>query len=72
MAIAWLLHRNNVPSVVIGAKTMEQLEDNLGAASLTLTPDQLQRLDLASELPLPYPYEQIHRLNKERVRPDKV
>lgn len=64
------MRKPNVPSVVIGAKTMEQLEDNLGASALVLNGDQMGRLDQVSELPLPYPYEQIHRLNKGRKRED--
>ena len=70
VAISWLLHKPNVPSVVIGAKTMRQLEDNLGAASVRLTGEQMSRLDAASEAPLPYPYEQIRRLNQGRRRED--
>ncbi len=51
---------------------MEQLEDNLGSASLRLSREQMDRLDKVSQLPLPYPYEQIHRLNKGRKREDPV
>ena len=42
IAIAWLLYQPSVASVVIGARTMEQLEDNLQAASVELTKEEVQ------------------------------
>jgi aryl-alcohol dehydrogenase-like predicted oxidoreductase len=45
VALAWLLAKPHVSTVVIGASNMRQLEDNLGAASLTLTPADLASLD---------------------------
>jgi aryl-alcohol dehydrogenase-like predicted oxidoreductase len=59
VAINWLLQRPAVTSPIIGARTLEQLEDNLGAAGWSLEPEYMQRLDAASELPLPYPYNEI-------------
>ena len=56
VAIAWLLTREAVSSVVIGARTMEQLEDNLGASGLDLAPEAVSRLDAVSEPDHPYPY----------------
>jgi aryl-alcohol dehydrogenase-like predicted oxidoreductase len=56
VALAWLLQRPAVTSVVIGARTEEQLADNLGAADLELSEDELGRLDQVSALPLIYPY----------------
>jgi aryl-alcohol dehydrogenase-like predicted oxidoreductase len=55
VAIAWLLHQKIVTTVIIGAKTIEQLDDNLAAANLTLTPDELATLDKASALAPEYP-----------------
>ena len=52
-AIAWLLTRPGVASPILGARTLEQLQDNLGALAVGLSPDQLQRLDEASA---PYPH----------------
>ncbi len=66
VAIAWLLHKSIVPSVVIGAKTLEQLEENMAAGKVKLSEKQMKRLDEVSDVPLPYPYEQIERLNKRR------
>jgi aryl-alcohol dehydrogenase-like predicted oxidoreductase len=53
--------------VVIGAKTLEQLKDNLGAVEFKLDEADMQTLDEASDFPLPYPYEQIKRMNKGRM-----
>ncbi len=56
VALAWLLGRPGVTSLVIGARTDEQLADNLAAASLELTAEERARLDEVSEPPLLYPY----------------
>ncbi len=55
VALAWLLHKPAVMSIIIGAKTLEQLDDNLAAVDLTLTPEEVARLDEVSELPSEYP-----------------
>jgi aryl-alcohol dehydrogenase-like predicted oxidoreductase len=55
VALAWLLAKDFVTSVVIGAKRMAQLDDNLGAAALALSPEDVARLDAASVLPPEYP-----------------
>jgi hypothetical protein len=44
-----------VTSVIIGAKRLDQLQDNLAAVELTLTPDELRQLDEVSTLPPEYP-----------------
>lgn len=56
VALRWLLQQPGVTSPVLGARTMEQLLDNLGAIGWTLTPDQLQRLDDVSALEERYLY----------------
>jgi len=56
VALAWLLGRPAVTSLVIGARTDEQLRDNLGAAGLTLTADERVALDKVSAPDLVYPY----------------
>ena len=61
LALAWLLHKPQVSSVIIGARTLEQLEDNLQSASLKLSADVMRRLDEASAFPLGYPYDFIQR-----------
>jgi aryl-alcohol dehydrogenase-like predicted oxidoreductase len=59
VALAWLLARPAVSSVIFGARTVAQLEDNLGAAELDLPPDAISRLDAASAPDLGYPYDFI-------------
>ena len=56
IAINWLLQRPTVSSVIIGARNEEQLRQNLGAVGWTLTPQQISKLDAASEVTAPYPY----------------
>src|SRR5271154_4267099 len=54
VSLAWLLAKSVVTSVIIGAKRLDQLQDNLAAVELTLTPDELRQLDEVSALPLEY------------------
>ena len=56
VALNWLLQRPTVSTVIIGARNEQQLKDNLGAVGWNLTPTQVQKLDEASAVPLPYPY----------------
>lgn len=56
VALAWTLSKPAVTSLVIGARTEEQLADNLAAADLVLTADELARLDAVSLEPLRYPH----------------
>jgi aryl-alcohol dehydrogenase-like predicted oxidoreductase len=55
IALAWLLHQEAVTSVIIGAKRMDQLEDNLASPSVKLTEEELRKLDEASALSPEYP-----------------
>ena len=56
-AIAWLMARPAVSSVILGARSMDQLTDNMAAAELTLAPEETRLLDEASEPLAPdYPY----------------
>jgi len=60
VSLAWLLAQPAVTSVILGARTLDQLETNLGARDLTLTDDELQALDVASRLPVgDYPYGEL-------------
>ncbi|MGO9899462.1 MAG: aldo/keto reductase [Solirubrobacteraceae bacterium] len=56
VALAWLLGRPAVTSVIVGARTDDQLADNLAAASLELTADEQARLEQVSRPPLIYPF----------------
>ncbi len=65
VALAWLLSRPFVTSVIIGAKTSEQLLDNLAAVDSQLSAEQLTRLDEASALPSEYPGWMLDFQNRE-------
>jgi aryl-alcohol dehydrogenase-like predicted oxidoreductase len=55
IALAWLLHQKAVTTVIIGAKRVDQLEDNLAATAVRLSADELALLDKVSALPAEYP-----------------
>lgn len=55
IALAWLLAKPVVTSVIVGAKRLSQLEDNIAATDVTLSDEEIRRLDAVSELPPEYP-----------------
>jgi aryl-alcohol dehydrogenase-like predicted oxidoreductase len=67
VALAYVLAKSFVTSVIIGAKTLEQLADNLEAAKLALTADEMRALDAVSALPPEYPGWMLARQSAERV-----
>jgi aryl-alcohol dehydrogenase-like predicted oxidoreductase len=69
VAIAWVLSKPFVTSVIVGVKTLEQLEDNLAATGLTLTAGEIARLDEMSALPAEFPGWMVARQNIGR-RPE--
>ncbi len=69
VALAWTLGRPGIASVVIGARTDEQLADNLGAADLVLAAEERARLDELSAPPLLYPYWHQARTAADRLGP---
>lgn len=66
LALAWLLRQPAVTTVIIGAKKMEQLEDNLAAVDVTFTEDELHTLDEVSRLPEEYPQWMVERQGRDR------
>ena len=69
VALAWTLGRPGVTSLVVGARTGDQLADNLEAASLRLTDEERARLDAASAPPLIYPYWHQAKTARDRLSP---
>jgi len=67
VALAWLLHKSHVMSVIIGAKTIEQLDDNLEAVHLRLGAEEMARLDEVSDIPSEYPGWMFARQASARV-----
>lgn len=66
VALAWQLTRPFVTSVIIGAKTREQLLDNLAAAKVSLDPEHVRSLDDASALPSEYPGWMLDWQNRDK------
>ncbi|MDP9438330.1 MAG: aldo/keto reductase [Actinomycetota bacterium] len=72
VALAWLLGRPGVASIVVGARTDEQLADNLRAAELELSEDERGRLDAVSAPPLIYPFWHQLKTASDRLGPADV
>lgn len=69
VALAWLLSRPQVSTVIIGVKTPEQLKDNLGASGVELTAEDLQALEDVSKLPPEYPGWMLAMQGQYRAKP---
>lgn len=61
VALAWTLLNPAVTAPIVGARSVSQLEDNLGALDVTFTPDQRDTLDRASAIDLGFPHELLNR-----------
>ena len=59
LAIAWILSKRTVASVILGARVPQQLAETMASAKIVLSPEDLQELDNISELPELYPYRMI-------------
>jgi aryl-alcohol dehydrogenase-like predicted oxidoreductase len=66
IALAWQLTKPYVTSIIIGAKTKDQLVDNLAAADAELSPEHIAKLDAASDLPPEYPGWMLGWQNRDR------
>jgi aryl-alcohol dehydrogenase-like predicted oxidoreductase len=66
IALAWLLHRPWVTSVIIGAKTQDQLHDNIAATAVQLSQEDMAALDKVSALPEEYPGWMLDRQGADR------
>jgi len=67
IALAWLLHQPHVTSIIIGARTREQLLDNLAASEVELNATEWDQLDKVSALPAEYPGWMLERLSADRL-----
>jgi aryl-alcohol dehydrogenase-like predicted oxidoreductase len=68
IALAWLLHKPVVTSVIIGAKRADQLADNIAACQVELTAAELAELDMLSALPPEYPGWMVQRQGMDAGR----
>jgi aryl-alcohol dehydrogenase-like predicted oxidoreductase len=69
IALAWILSKPFVSSVIIGAKSMDQLRDNVAAASVELSADEIKTLDDVSQLPPEYPGWMLALQGQYRAKP---
>jgi aryl-alcohol dehydrogenase-like predicted oxidoreductase len=69
ISLAWVLSKPLVTSVIIGAKRLDQLQDNLAAVDFELSPDEIKQLDDVSALPPEYPGWMLPRQNATRLHP---
>jgi len=69
VALNWLLQRPTIANIIIGARTEEQLRQNLHAVGWNLTPEQVKKLDVASERPTIYPYWHQHGFQNRNPLP---
>ncbi|MFC3058675.1 aldo/keto reductase [Paenirhodobacter populi] len=74
VALAWLLHQPVVTSVIVGAKRVEQLQDNIRSTEVALSADDLAELDAVTKLPPEYPGWMLERQAQYRAPfvPQKV
>jgi len=67
VALNWLVQQPGVTAPIIGARTLAQLEDNLGSVGWSLNAEQMAKLNKASDIPLPSPYNFIARYTRKRA-----
>ncbi len=67
LALAWLLHQPAVTSLIIGATKMAQLQDNLKAVDVSLTHEELQKLEEVSKLTPEYPKSVVEIMTADRA-----
>jgi aryl-alcohol dehydrogenase-like predicted oxidoreductase len=66
IALAWVRQQPGITSTIIGAKTVEQLNDNIKSTEVTLTEDDLKKIDEISALPKEYPGWMVERQSADR------
>jgi aryl-alcohol dehydrogenase-like predicted oxidoreductase len=69
VALAYTMGKPAVTSVIVGARTEDQLADNLAAAELSMSDDEVARLDAVSAQPLPYPFWHHAKSANDRLGP---
>jgi aryl-alcohol dehydrogenase-like predicted oxidoreductase len=66
IALNWILQQPGVTAPIMGARTLEQLKENLGSTGWQLSEDEMNKIKEASDIPLPYPYQFIERFTRRR------
>jgi aryl-alcohol dehydrogenase-like predicted oxidoreductase len=60
------LHQAGVTTAIFGARTLDQLKENLGSIGWALSDQEMKKIQASSEIPLPYPYRFIERYTRKR------
>jgi aryl-alcohol dehydrogenase-like predicted oxidoreductase len=68
VSLRWVMQKDFVTSTIIGASSLKQLNENLSASRIRLSPEQMQFLDEASSLPQTYPYDSFEELKQNRLK----
>ena len=66
VALNWVLQQPGITAPILGARTLEQLKENLGCTDWQLSEEEMNKLKKASYIPLPYPYRFIERYTRSR------
>jgi len=66
IALNWLLQQPGVTASILGARTLEQLKENLGCIGWQLSEEEMNKLKKASDIPLPYPYRFIEKYTRRK------
>ena len=66
IALNWILQQPGITAPIMGARTLEQLKENLGSTGWQLSEEEMNKLKKASDIPLPYPYRFIERYTRRR------
>jgi len=66
IALNWILQQPGITAPIMGARTLEQLKENLGCTGWQLSEEEMNKLKKASDIPLPYPYRFVERYTRRR------
>ena len=66
IALNWILQQPGITAPILGARSLEQLKENLGCIGWQLSEEEMNKLKKASDIPLPYPYRFIERYTRRR------
>jgi aryl-alcohol dehydrogenase-like predicted oxidoreductase len=66
IALNWILQQPGITALILGARSLEQLKENLGCTGWQLSEEEMNKLKKASDIPLPYPYRFIERYTRRR------
>ena len=67
IALNWLINQSEVTAPILGARAMEQLKENIVCIGQKLSKDEMEILNNASEIPIPYPYRFIEMYTRKRL-----